>query len=334
VLGSKRADATPAGLPHQVWRNHRLRQDQLDGIVTFIIVAEEQGFSAAAVRLGVSPSAVSQTIRNLEARVGLALFNRNTRGVSLTEAGATYFDRVLPAVRELTSASEELGAALDRPAGVLRISVARAGYLTTLQPIMRRFLDRFPDIRLDVSIEPGLTDIVGQRYDAGIRFGDMVERDMVAVNIGPPIFAHIVASPNYLATHGVPRHPRDLLSHACVCFRRATSGQIERWLLSKGGEALELAVNGRLIVNDSAAAVQAALDGIGIVYMINGFIDPLLESGRLVRVLTDWSPPLPGFALYYTDRRRVPPKLRALIDFLKEEQAVGMPVPRTEAILR
>jgi DNA-binding transcriptional LysR family regulator len=311
-----------------------LRQDQLDGIVTFIIVAEEQGFSAAAVRLGVSPSAVSQTIRNLEARVGLALFNRNTRGVSLTEAGATYFERVLPAVRELTAASEELGAALDRPAGLLRISVARAGYLTTLQPLMRRFLDRYPDIRLDVSIEPRLTDIVGQRYDAGIRFGDMIERDMVAINIGPPIFAHIVASPAYLAAHGVPRHPRDLLSHACICFRRPTSGQIERWLLSKGGETLELAVNGRLIVNDSAAAVQAALDGIGIVYMINGFIDPLLETGRLVRVLTDWSPPLPGFALYYTNRRRVPPKLRALIDFLKEEQAVGTAVPQIEAILR
>jgi DNA-binding transcriptional LysR family regulator len=309
-----------------------LRQDQLDGIVTFIIVAEEQGFSAAAIRLGVSPSAVSQSIRNLESRIGLALFNRNTRGVSLTEAGATYFDRVLPAVRELTSASEELGAALDRPAGLLRISVARAGYLIVLQPILRRFLDRYPDIRLDVAIENSLVDIVGQRYDAGIRFGDLIERDMVAINTGPPITAHIVASPDYLAMHGMPRHPRDLLSHSCVVFRRATSGQIERWSFANGDETLDLAVNGRLIVNDSAALVQAALDGIGLVYMINGYIERFLESGRLVRVLSDWSPSLPGFALYYTDRRRVPPKLRALIDFLKEEQRAG--VPQTDAVLR
>ncbi|QCP52919.1 LysR family transcriptional regulator [Trinickia violacea] len=309
-----------------------MRQDQLDGIVTFIAVAEENGFSAAAVKLGVSPSAVSQAIRHLEARVGLTLFNRNTRGTSLTEAGAAYFERVLPAVRELTLASEELGAVADRPAGLLRLTVARSGYMIVLQPILRRFLDQYPDIRLDVSIENSLVDIVGRGYDAGIRFGDLVERDMVAVKIGPPITAHVIASPEYVARHGLPRQPHDLLNHACICFRHSTSGQIERWSFEKEGETLELAVCGPLIVNDSAALVQAALDGIGIAYMINGYLERFLDDGRLVRVLADWSPPLAGFTLYYTDRRRVPPKLRALIDFLRQEEKAG--TLYTEAFLR
>ncbi len=310
-----------------------MRQDQLDGIVTFIAVAEESGFSAAAVRLGVSPSAVSQAVRNLEQRVGVALFNRNTRGVSLTEAGAQYFERVLPAARELTQASEELGAAADRPAGLLRITLARAGHMIVLQPVLRQFLDTYPDIRLDICIDNSLVDIAARGYDAGIRFGDLVERDMVAIKIGPPITAHIVASPDYLARYGMPEHPRDLLGHSCVCFRHVSSGQIERWQFAKGSDTLELAVNGRLVVNDSTALVQAALDGIGIIYMINGYIERFLDDGRLVRVLADWSPPLPGFTLYYTDRRRVPPKLRALIDFLRDSRHEGA-VPQVDSALR
>lgn len=297
-----------------------MHQDQLDGIVTFIAVAEEKGFSAAAVRLGVSPSAVSQAIRNLERRVGLALFSRNTRGVSLTEAGENYFERVLPAVRELALASEELGAAADRPAGNLRITVARSGHMIVLQPVLRRFLERYPEIRVDLCIDNSLVDIVGRGYDAGIRFGDRVERDMVAVRIGPPIAAYIVASPDYLARRGVPKHPHDLLGHDCICFRMMSTGQIERWSFEKDGQTLELAVSGRLILNDSAALVQSALDGIGIAYMINGYIERFIDEGRLVRLLADWSPPLPGYTLYYPDRRHVAPKLRAFIDFLREER--------------
>jgi DNA-binding transcriptional LysR family regulator len=306
-------------------RSLDVQQNQLDGIATFIAVAEEKGFSAAAVKLGVSPSAVSQTIRNFERRVGFALFNRNTRGVSLTEAGEHYFQRILPAVRELVLASEELGAVADQPAGLLRINVARAGHMIVLQPILRRFLDRYPEIRLDVCIENSLVDIVSRGFDAGIRFGNLVERDMVAVKVGPPISAWIVASPEYLGRHGVSDLPRDLLGHNCVCFRHVTTGQIERWSFSKADEAFELAVNGNLIVNDSTALVQAALDGIGVIYMINGYIECLVEQGRLIRILADWCPSLPGFTLYYADRRRVPPKLRALIDFLREEQVTPLP---------
>lgn len=309
-----------------------MQQDQLDGIATFIAVAEQKGFSAAAIKLGVSPSAVSQAIRTLERRVGLALFNRNTRGVSLTEAGEAYFERILPAVHELVLASEELGAVADRPAGLLRINVARAGHMIVLQPVLRRFLDRYPDIRIDVCIENSLVDIVGRGFDAGIRFGDLVEHDMVAIKVGPPICAWIVASPEYLARHGVPTHPRELLSHNCVCFRHLTTGQIERWSFSKAEEVFELGVNGNLIVNDSAALVQAAIDGIGVIYMINGYIERLVEQGRLERILVDWSPSLAGFTLYYADRRRVPPKLRALIDFLRDEQETTL--PQVELLMR
>ncbi|KAA0699368.1 LysR family transcriptional regulator [Neorhizobium sp. P12A] len=294
-----------------------MRQDMLDGLVTFVIVAEEKSFSAAAVRLGVSPSAVSQSISKLEQRMRLALFNRTTRSVSLTEAGSRYLERVVPAVRDLTAAATELGEASDRPAGLLRINVARAGYMIALQPILRDFLDAYPDIGLEVRIEASLVDIVSEGFDAGIRFGDLVQKDMVALKIGPAIDAHIIASPDYLSRYGVPRHPRDLLNHNCIGFRHSSSGQIERWEFEKDGEKIELAVSGRLILNDSAALTQAALDGIGIAYMINGYIDRFLDDGRLVRILSDWSPDLAGLTLYYADRRRVPAKLRALIDFLR-----------------
>lgn len=296
-----------------------MRQDQLDGLIAFIAVAQERGFSAAAVRLGVTPSAVSQSIRSLERRLGISLFSRTTRSVSLTEVGALYLARVQPAVLELTNVSEELGREAEHPSGVLRLNVPRAAYTIVLQPVLRRFLDRFPDIKLEVCIENQLVDIVGQGFDAGVRFGDLVEKDMIAVRIGPRIFAHIIASPDYLARRGMPTHPEDLLAHDCIGFRHASTGQIERWHLSRGEETLQLAIEGRFTVNDSAALVQAAIDGVGIAYMINGYIEPLMENGQLIRLLAEWSPPLAGLTLYYPDRRRVPAKLRALIDFLKTE---------------
>lgn len=296
-----------------------MRQDQLEGLVAFVAVAEEAGFSAAAVRLGVSPSAVSQSIRHLESRLGLPLFNRTTRSVSLTEAGARYLERVRPCVRELVAASDELGGDGDEPAGLLRLNVPRSGYMIILQPVLRRFIDAYPRINVEVMIENNLVDIVSRGFDAGMRLSNMVEKDMVAVRIGPAISVHIVASPDYLERYGTPREPRDLLNHACISFRHVTSGQIERWEFVRDGESFELPVTGRLIINDSAALVQSALDGLGIANMFNGYIDPFIESGRLVRLLADWSPSLPGFTLYYPDRRRVPLKLRALIDFLHRE---------------
>jgi len=308
-----------------------MRQDQLDGLVTFATVAELSSFSAAAVRLGVSPSAVSQAIRTLELRLNATLFNRTTRSVSLTEAGGRYLQRVLPAIRELAEASEELSDDSGRPSGLLRLNVPRAAYMIVLQPILRRFLAACPEIDLEIAIESSLVDIFGLGFDAGIRFGDLVEPDMVGVKIGPPIEAYIVASPDYLARRGMPRVPRDLFDHDCIGFRHSSTGQVERWSFARDGEEMELAVGKRLILNDSAALVQAALDGIGITYMINGYIERFLDEGRLVRLLADWSPPLAGLMLYYADRRRVPLKLRALIDFLRAEN--GQSAPLTDGVI-
>ncbi|WP_277222892.1 LysR family transcriptional regulator [Pseudomonas indica] len=297
-----------------------MRQDQLDGLITFITVAEEKGFSAAAVKLGISPSAVSQSIRNLEQRLGLVLFNRTTRSVSLTETGERYLERVQPALEQLTSASSDLGREADHPAGMLRLNVPRAAYLIVLQPMLRRFMLTYPEISLEVRAENMFVDIVSQGFDAGIRFGEAVEKDMVAVPVGPALQVHVIASPDYVASHGVPKHPRDLLSHNCIGFRHTTSGQIERWSFARGDEVFELQVKGRMIVNDSEILVRTALDGLGIAYMINGYLEHLMAQGRLIRLLPDWSPALPALHLYYPDRRRVPGKLRALIDFLRNER--------------
>ncbi|TCL69486.1 LysR family transcriptional regulator [Rhizobium sp. BK251] len=302
-----------------------MRQDQLDGLITFVTVAQEKGFTAAAVRLGVSPSAVSQSIRTLEERLGLVLFNRTTRSISLTEAGGRYFEMISPSIDTILGAVDELGEDGEEPSGLLRLNVPRAAFLIVLQPVMKAFLAAHPQVRLEISVENTLIDIVGRGFDAGIRFGDLVEKDMVGVTIGPPISAHIIASPEYVEAHGMPVHPRDLLGHECITFRHVTTGQIERWAFAKGNEEFELAVDGRLTINDSSALVQAALDGLGIAYMINGYIERFIEQGRLVRLLPDWSPSFPGLMLYYPDRRRVPLKLRALIDFLKRP-AMDRPV--------
>lgn len=310
---------------------HSVRQDMLDGVIVFVVVADERSFSTAAARLGVSPSAVSQAIGKLEQRMRQPLFHRTTRSVSLTEAGQRYFDRIIPAVRELKAAALELNETGDQPAGLLRINVARAGYMIVLQPILRDFLAAYPDITLEVRMEGPLVDIVAQGFDAGIRFGDLVQKDMVALKIGPPITAHVIAAPDYLARRGTPAHPRQLLDHDCIGFRHANNGQVERWDFERDGETMGLAVGGRLIVNDSAALTQAVLDGIGIGYMINGYIERFIEDGRLVRILSDWSPPLDGLTLFYADRRRVPAKLRALIDFLQSHRRG--PIPSTTGAL-
>lgn len=294
-----------------------MRQDQLEGLVAFVCVAENSSFSAAAIQLGVSPSAVSQSIRNLEARLGIPLFNRTTRSVRLTEAGAQYLDRIGPTLRELLVASEDVGLAESEASGLLRLNVPRAGFMILLQPVLRRFLDHYPKIKVEIALNNQLVDIVSGGFDAGLRFSDKVEKDMIAVNVGPPIWAHIVASPDYLDRRGVPETPHDLLGHDCINFRHVTSGQIEKWEFARDGEAFELAVSGRLTVNDSAALVQSALDGIGVAYMISGYIERFIENGRLVRILPEWSPRFDGLTLYFPSRQRVPSKLRALIDFLR-----------------
>ena len=298
-----------------------MRQEQLEGLVTFVTVAETGGFSAAAAKLGVSPSAVSQAIRQLEDRLGAALFSRTTRSVRLTELGAKYLARVGPALGELADASAELGKGVGRPSGWLRLNVPRAGWAMVLQPLLRRFLDAHPDLGVEVHIDNALVDIVAGGFDAGIRLGDLVEKDMVAVRIGPPLRAFVAASPDYLRRRGIPTHPKDLLDHDCVRYRLAGTGTLARWSFARGSEAFDVGVDGRFIVNDSAALVQAALDGLGVIHFINGDVDRFVGEGRLVRILEDWSPELPGFTLYYPDRRRASVNLRAFVDFIRADAA-------------
>jgi len=294
-----------------------MRQNELEGLVTFVAVAETGGISAAAAKLGVSPSAVSQAVRQLEKRLGATLFNRTTRSTSLSELGARYFERVRPALGELAAASAELSDGAIEPSGWLRLNVPRAGYQMVVRPLLRRFLDTHPNISLEVRVENSLVDIVAAGFDAGIRFGDLVEKDMVATRVGPPLEALVVAAPDYLQAHGVPEHPHDLLEHDCVRYRATTSGVLERWSFARGGEELDIAVSGRFVVNDSEALVRAALDGLGLVYTISGDVEGLVRTGRLVRVLEAWSPELPGFTLYYPSSRGASPSLRAFIDFVR-----------------
>lgn len=293
------------------------RPISLDGIMHFMTVAETGSFTAAGVRLGISPSAVSQAIRGLEARLGVTLLSRSTRSVALTEAGAHYLDMVAPAMADLAAAEDKAGEAARRPRGKLRLNVQRAAYIMILQPLLADFLDAYPEIDLEVVLDYRTPDLVSERFDAGIRFGDIIEKDMIGVDVGPPLQAHVLASPAYLARHGTPRHPSELTDHQCIGYRFMPSGLVERWEFMKAGEHVHLIVDGRLIFNDSTMLVQAALDGLGITYMINGYVDQFIEQGRLVRILADWSPAMAGFKLYFPERHRSQPKLRALIDFLR-----------------
>jgi DNA-binding transcriptional LysR family regulator len=303
------------------------RPISLDGIAHFMAVAETGSFRAAGASLGISASAVSQAIRALEARLGVVLLSRSTRSVALTEAGARYLDMVAPAMADLADAQEKVGEAALRPSGKLRLNVQRGAHILVLQPILPAFLEAYPDIDVEVVIDYRIPDLVAERFDAGVRFGDIIEKDMIGMAVGPAFQAHVLASPAYLAAHGTPEHPTDLMRHNCIGYRFMPSGVVERWEFIKGEERFDLTVNGRLIFNDSLMLVQAALDGLGVTYMVNGIVDQLVEQGRLVRVLADWSPPLAGFKLYFPERHRLQPKLRALIDFLKDRRPGSTPSP-------
>lgn len=301
-----------------------MRQENLEGLVAFVQVAESRSFSAAAARMGLTPSAVSQSIRLLEARVGIALFTRTTRSVRLTEAGERYLERVRPAVRELDEAAGALGQTDARPTGTLRLNVPRVAYMFVLQPVLRKFLDAYPELRIEISIDSTLIDIVSGGFDAGIRYSNIVEGDMVGVQVGPSMSSYVVATTEHWAKYGMPSTPRDLLGHRCICFRYKSSGGLERWMFVKNGKSVNFSPTSHVVVvDDIAAIVQAALDGIGAAYITSAYVERLIASGRLVRVLHDWTRSLPGLTLYYPGRRGVTPKLRALIEFLKDHSGTS-----------
>ncbi|AWY44268.1 LysR family transcriptional regulator [Pseudomonas putida] len=293
--------------------------DGFELLTVFVCVADTRGFTAASVMMGVSKSAVSHAIRQLEKRVGVRLFNRTTRSVGLTEAGVAFYGKVAPLVRELKGAFSDLAQVADIPSGTLRLTMSRSAYVMFLEPMLPRFLASYPDINLDIGIESRSVDIVNDGYDAGIRVDRILEQDMVTVPLGTDIRMAVVASPDYVARHGIPQVPVDLLQHDCIRYNSAVTGAYERWVFSREGQDVEIDTRGRISSNDGMTMLKAALDGCGYAYFYDRYVQDHLADGRLVRVLQDWSPKR-SLSLYYFTRSAMPQKLRVFIDFLKQHE--------------
>ncbi len=294
----------------------------------FAAVAEHGNFARAAARLGMSASALSQTIRTLEERMGIRLLNRTTRSVAPSEAGQRLLSRLLPALADLDRAVADVSALRDKPAGLLRINAPRVAIVHTLAPLIAPFNAVYPEIMMDIIVDDKLSDIVAGRFDAGIRLGEMVEKDMVSVKLGGEMRLVIIASPDYIARHGMPQTPRDLREHSCVASRWPTDGSLYHWEFERGDEKLEVAVSGPLSTTDNDLMLRAVLDGIGIGYLFDHHVAEYLVAGRLVSMLDDWTPPFPGFHLYYPSRRQMPPPLRAFVDFVRSNSL--RPPPETQ----
>jgi DNA-binding transcriptional LysR family regulator len=294
-----------------------MRRPDLADMNALLAVAERRSFAKAAAQLGISRSRLSETIRELEERLGVRLLNRTTRSVAPTQAGERLLARLRPLLDDFDAALDSINAFRDKPAGLLRLTVPPPVASLMLAPLLARFLAEYPAISLEISADAALTDIVANRFDAGIRPGERVERDMIAVRIGGEVRSVVVAAPDYLARHPRPTTPRDLEAHDCIMFR-LPSGAVFPWPFEKKGQRLEAAVSGRLTVNDAELSIRAALDGVGVLYTALDFVAPLIEAGRLVALLEDWQTRSAALFLYYPSRRQVPAPLQAFIEFLRE----------------
>ncbi|MBX8620983.1 MULTISPECIES: LysR family transcriptional regulator [Pseudomonas] len=282
----------------------------------FLCIAQHLNFSRAAVDLGLTPSALSHSLRALENRLGVRLFNRTTRSVALTEAGERLYARLKPAFRDIDDALEDLNHFRDKPSGNLRITAGRQACELVLLPIASEFLQAYPDIRLEVVESDALLDIVASGFDAGVRFGNRLEADMVSMPIGPNLRSVVVGAPGFFERHPAPQKPEDL--HALPCIRhRFPSGSMYRWEFERGGIEQEIEINGPLTLGDVSLMIGPALQGLGLAYVFEDMAREHLASGRLVQVLADWCPYYPGLHLYYPSRRHVPAPLKAFIDFAR-----------------
>ena len=294
-----------------------MRRADLADLTAFVAVADNLNFRAAASRIGVTPSALSHTMRHFEERLGFRLLNRTTRSVSLTDAGLRLLDRLRPAVEQISRGLEDLKGEQGHPFGRLRLHVSHFAGMAVIAPIWARFLSTFPDVQLEVHAGEALVDIVAQGFDAGISSKDLAAADMIAVRVMGPMRVTVVGAPAYFARRRPPRTPDDLARHSCVQYRLAADGAVFEWAFERDGKSRRVSVDGRIIVNDPDLAMRAAVDGLGIVYAVEALADPFLRSGQLVRVLEDWSPSFEGLFLYYSGHRQVPLALRALIDMLR-----------------
>ena len=297
-------------------QNYTVRHGALDGVEAFLAVARRSSFRRAAADLGVTPSAVSQAVRALEARVGAALFTRTTRSVGLTEAGQRFLDRAGPAFEELVAAGESARELGQRPAGTLRLTVPRAVVPLILEPMIASFCEAYPEIELEIAASAELVDLAKGGFDAGIRLGQFIDPDMVAVRLTPPFPLTVAASPAYLARRGRPERPDDLRGHACLRMRRS-NGAIAPWEFVDGNRTIEAAVSGPLIAQDYPTLMGAALRGMGLVQAPRPLAEAAIRDGRLEPVLDAFAPSVPGVFLYYPGKRQILPKLRAFIDHVK-----------------
>jgi DNA-binding transcriptional LysR family regulator len=298
-------------------------KDQLDGLVAFALVAEKRNFTAAADALRISPSAISKMIRQLEARLGVTLLTRTTRATSLTEAGEKFLLQAGPALETILGAMNEAGREADKPAGRLRLNVPQTVYPNFLKPVVASFTEKHPEVTVEIFFENAATNIFERGFDAGIRISDILAKDVVALKLFGPLRWIVAGSPTYLKRYGRPEHPKDLLSHACLC---AGSGSrvYDRWEFEENGKEFEVQVTGPLILNDVLLAINSAAEDLGLVYCSEDTISDKLESGLLQQVLVPYSATSTGAYLYYPQRSQVHPKLRAFIEHLKEVRSRGI----------
>jgi DNA-binding transcriptional LysR family regulator len=292
-------------------------RENINDLLAFLAVAQERSFTRAAAKLGVSQSALSHTVRGLEARLGVRLLTRTTRSVAPTEAGERLLRTVGPRFEEIDAELTALSEFREKPAGTIRITAGEHPAYAILWPALARLLPDYPDIKVEVVIDYGLTDIVAERYDAGVRLGEQVAKDMIAVRIGPDMRMAVVGAPSYFARRKRPQTPQDLTAHDCINIRLPTYGGLYAWEFEKGGRELKVRVEGQLVFNSLALRLDAALAGFGLAYLPEDQVQTHLADGRLIRVLADWCPPFPGYHLYYPSRRQPTPAFAVLVDALR-----------------
>jgi DNA-binding transcriptional LysR family regulator len=294
-----------------------MQRENFNDLLAFLAVARERSFTKAAAKLGVSQSALSHTVRGLEERLGLRLLTRTTRSVSPTEAGERVLTNVGHRFDEIEAELKALSELREQPAGTIRITATDYAADTILCPRLAKFLPRYPDIKIEITIEYGLTDIVAQRYDAGVRNGEQVSKGMIAVRIGPDMRMAVVGTPSYFAKRPPPRKPQDLTDHNCINLRLPTYGGLYAWEFQRGSRELNVRVDGQLVFNGTFQMLNAALDGLGLAYVPEDLVQPHVARGRLRRVLEEWCPPFSGCHLYYPSRRQNSPAFSLLVDALR-----------------
>lgn len=294
-----------------------MQRDDLVDLNAFLVVAEERSFTRAAAKLGTSQSALSHTIRRLETRLGVRLLTRTTRSVAATEAGERLLGTLRPAFDEIGEQLSSLGDLREKPAGNIRITVADHAVVTILWPALKKLLPDYPDIHVELSIDSSFTDIVTERFDAGVRLGEALAKDMIAVPIGPELRMVVIGAPSYFERNPIPLTPQDLANHRCINLRMLTSGGLYAWELAKDGRELRVRVDGQLAFNSMPMVIEAALEGFGLGFVMEDRVSEHIEQGRLVPVLGDWCPPFPGYHLYYPSRRQPSAAFSLLVEALR-----------------